>query len=51
MNRKEIIEKEIDEINKIYDYNKSREINIDKEYSEEVRKKIEESISKEKLFG
>ena len=39
------------EITIIYDYNKSKDINIDIEYKEEVKKEIGETISREKLFG
>ena len=42
---------EINEITIIYDYNKSKDINIDIDYKEKVKKEIGETISREKLFG
>ena len=41
----------INEITIIYDYNKSRDVNINKYYKEEVKEAIGETISREKLFG
>ena len=40
-----------DEINIIYDYNKSEEIKVDKEFMVKVKNQIGETISREKLFG
>ena len=42
---------EINEITIIYDYNKSKDINIDIDYKEKIKKVIGETISREKLFG
>jgi len=42
---------EINEIIIIYDYNKSKDVNIDIYYKEEIQKVIGETISREKLFG
>ena len=42
---------EINEITIIYDYNKSKNIKINIDYKEKVKKEIEETISREKLFG
>jgi len=41
---------EINEIIIIYDYNKSKDVNIDIYYKEEIQKVIGETISREKLF-
>ena len=52
MEIKETLNKEeIDEITIIYDYNKSKDININIDDKEEVKKVIGETISREKLFG
>ena len=42
---------EINEITIIYDYNKSKDVNINIDYKEKVKKEIGETISREKLFG
>ena len=42
---------EINEITIIYDYNKSKYININIDYKEKIKKEIGETISREKLFG
>ena len=39
------------EITIIYDYNKSKDVNIDIDYKKKVKKVIGETISREKLFG
>ena len=52
MGIKETLNKnEINEITIIYDYNRSKNLNINIDYKEEVKKEIGETISREKLFG
>ena len=46
-----INENEIDELNIIYDFNKSREIDIPQEDIELFKEEMGETISKEKIFG
>ena len=41
----------VNEISIIYDYNRSKDININIDYKEKVKKVIGETISREKLFG
>ena len=50
INKKED-ENELDEITIIYNFNKSREIEIDERIKERIYKELGESISKEKIFG
>jgi surface protein len=41
----------INKITIIYDFNKQKEIKIDEEYAEEIKKELGETISRKKLFG
>ena len=41
----------INQITIIYDFNKQKEIKIDEEYAEEIKKELGETISRKKLFG
>ena len=50
-NKEDINTNSVNEISLIYDYNKSKDININVDYKEEVKKRIVETISREKLFG
>ena len=50
-NKEDINTNKVNEISIIYDYNKSKDINIDVDYKEEIKKEIGETISREKLFG
>ena len=50
-NKERLDKNEKNVITIIYDYNKSKDINIDIDYKEKVKNLIGETISREKLFG
>ena len=50
-NKEDINTNSVNEISIIYDYNKSKDININVDYKKKVKKGIGETISREKLFG